>query len=120
MVILGIGIKAIEIERFRGALDRWGDVLKRRLFTEDELAYSEGKRDPAVHLAVRFAAKVAVKKALTEFVSYSDIRIKRTEKGRPTVVVTTKGPEGEGLTFNLSMAHDGPLGIAEVVVSKSA
>ncbi len=59
----GIGIDVIEIERIERALER-RPQLRRRLFTEAELAYADARARPGRHLAARFAAKEAVIKAL--------------------------------------------------------
>lgn len=62
-MIIGIGIDAVEIERFRQALERTAS-LKDRLFTADELSYVQPQVDPSASLAARFAAREAVMKAL--------------------------------------------------------
>ena len=61
--MIGVGVDAVEIERFRRLLAR-RPRLAQRLFTEGELAYATRRRDPAPPLAARFAAKEAVLKAL--------------------------------------------------------
>src|SRR5260221_5877220 len=61
--LIGIGIDAVEIDRFRRVLARTPGVA-RRLFTEGERAYGGRFKDPAPRLAARFAAKEAALKAL--------------------------------------------------------
>src|SRR5438067_13742211 len=46
------------------ALER-SPALRRRLFSDQELAYAETHARPAIHLAARFCAKEAVAKALS-------------------------------------------------------
>jgi len=53
--MIGIGVDAIEIERFRRSLQRT-PTMRERLFTADELEYVASKLDPVPSLAVRFAA----------------------------------------------------------------
>lgn len=62
-IAAGVGIDLIEIQRIERALERH-PRLGRRVFTEGELDYANGKRRPAMHLAARFAAKEAAVKAL--------------------------------------------------------
>ena len=59
----GIGIDAVEVDRFRTVLRRTPGVAD-RVFTDGERAAGARRRDPAQRLAARFAAKEAVMKAL--------------------------------------------------------
>jgi holo-[acyl-carrier protein] synthase len=59
----GIGIDAVDIERFRKALERTPQ-LRNRLFTHDELQSVNAKSDPTSSLAARFAVREATMKAL--------------------------------------------------------
>jgi len=59
----GIGIDAVDIDRFRRVLGR-RPSLAERVFTEAERADAADRGDPTGHLAARFAAKEAVMKAL--------------------------------------------------------
>lgn len=58
---LSVGVDLIEIPRIRRALERWGDRFLQRVYTPAEIAYCRGR---VPELAVRFAAKEAVSKAL--------------------------------------------------------
>jgi holo-[acyl-carrier protein] synthase len=64
MNVLGIGIDATDIPRVAEMFARYGDRFLRRVFTDGEIAYCTRHRDPAPHLAGRFAAKEAAMKAL--------------------------------------------------------
>jgi holo-[acyl-carrier protein] synthase len=64
MNILGLGFDATDIPRIGAALERYGDRFLRRVFTDGEIAYCTGRRNPVPHLAGRFAAKEAAMKAL--------------------------------------------------------
>jgi holo-[acyl-carrier protein] synthase len=59
----GIGIDLVEVARIERALER-RPRLAGRLFTEQEISYAGSRRRPGRHLAVRFAAKEAVVKAM--------------------------------------------------------
>jgi holo-[acyl-carrier protein] synthase len=87
--VIGIGLDAVEIERFRRALARTPG-LRERLFSTDERAYAELRADPTERYAVRFAAKEAVMKALgcgLGEVAMADIEVVRAESGEPRIVL---------------------------------
>ena len=81
MNIIGIGMDACEIDRIEAALARFGDRFLRRVFTDGEIAYATRRRNPAPHLAGRFAAKEAAMKALgtghSQGVLWRDIEVVR-------------------------------------------
>lgn len=85
--IKGIGTDLVEVDRFRESLTRT-PTLRDRLFTSGELAYADRAADPTERLAVRFAAKEAVMKAMgvgLGQVNMVDIEVVRTEGGAPVV-----------------------------------
>ena len=59
-MIRGIGVDAVDIERFRRSLQRTPS-MHQRLFTADELAYVQPKADPVPSLAVSVALTDAPK-----------------------------------------------------------
>ena len=61
--IAGVGVDAVDVERFRRVLDR-RPRFAARCFTESERSDAGGSADGAQSLAARFAAKEAVMKAL--------------------------------------------------------
>lgn len=115
-MIYGIGIDIVEVSRFAKALEKRGDKLRNRVFTEAELAYCMGQASPERHLAARFAAKVSVLKAFGGPLSFKDIEITRDGDGRPAVRVS--GLTGD-YRFSISIAHDGDLSIAETIMEKA-
>lgn len=93
-MIQGIGLDIIEVERIKKALERRGDALLQKLFTQREQLYHKLlKPDPlAVHVAGRFAAKEAVVKALgTGFrgIDWKDVEILSDILGKPVVYLQT-------------------------------
>ena len=62
-VVPGIGVDVVDVERMQFALERTPKI-RRRLFTEAEIAYCEKYRFAERHYAGRWAAKEAVTKAL--------------------------------------------------------
>jgi holo-[acyl-carrier protein] synthase len=87
MNIIGIGMDATEIDRIEAILTRYGDRFLRRIFTDGEITYATRRRNPAPHLAGRFAAKEAAMKALgtgrSRGVLWRDIEVIRAPGGPP-------------------------------------
>lgn len=109
-MIKGIGVDIIEIDRMHAALERT-PRMKERLFTNEERSYCESRTRPAVHYALRFAAKEAAAKALgTGFrgMRWTEIEVCRDGKGKPSL-------ELSGSAARLSTE----LGIAAVYLSLS-
>ena len=78
MSSLAAGIDAIEINRVKEVLDHHGERFLHRVFTDLEIAFCRGR---VRELAVRFAAKEAMMKALgtgVRGVGWRDIEICRT------------------------------------------
>jgi holo-[acyl-carrier protein] synthase len=82
MNILGLGFDATDIPRIAAAFERYGDRFLRRVFTDGVIAFCPRRRNPAPHLAGRFAAKEATMKALgtghSRGVLWKDIEVVRT------------------------------------------
>jgi holo-[acyl-carrier protein] synthase len=93
--VVGIGIDAVDVIRFRDVLART-PTMRARCFTPGELAYADEARDPTERLAVRFAAKEAVMKAfgvgLGAF-GFHDCEVGRDESGQPHVILSGKALE---------------------------
>jgi holo-[acyl-carrier protein] synthase len=121
--ILGLGLDAIEIARVAAVLARYGDRFERRLFTAAEIAYCRRRREPAVHLAGRFAAKEAAMKALgtgrSHGVLWRDIEVVRG--GGPPRVTFHGGARRRltdlGATSALvTITHSRTLAMAQVIL----
>ena len=119
----GIGVDAVDIERFRRALERT-PTMRERLFTPIELAYVAPKADPVPSLAARFAAREAVMKALGVGLGafgFHDVWVERAASGEPSLQIT--GPaaalaERAGVTgWHLSITHTSLVAIAYVVAT---
>ena len=89
--MIGIGIDAVEVDRFERALART-PRLADRLFTQAELAYGRAAADPTPRLAARFAAKEAAMKALGVGLGafgFHDVEVVRdAASGVPSLAVT--------------------------------
>lgn len=64
MMVKGIGIDIVEIERFRRIVKRGGRRFLEKIFTKEEIDYCFSMKDPYPHLAGRFCVKEAVLKSL--------------------------------------------------------
>jgi holo-[acyl-carrier protein] synthase len=95
-----------------------------RLFTAGEKAYALAKKDPAPHLAARFAAKEAFLKALglglRQGISWQQMEVTRDELGKPSLQLSGRAAEiyqERGLCrLLLSYSHDGDYAFATVIL----
>lgn len=88
--MLGIGIDAVDIDRFRKLLER-RPRLRQRLFTTDELNSVAGHTDDAASLAARFAVREATMKAMGVGLGafdFHDVSIQKMPSGAPHLVVS--------------------------------
>jgi holo-[acyl-carrier protein] synthase len=123
MNILGIGLDATDIPRIAEVLERYGDRFLRRVFTDDEIAYCTRRRNPAPHLAGRFAAKEAAMKALgtghSRGVIWRDIEVVR--RGGPPRLMLHGGAGVRAASMNvrrslLTITHSDSLALAQVML----
>ena len=124
-MIIGIGVDAVEIDRFRRSLERTPS-MKTRLFTHEELEYVEPHDDPTASLAARFAAREAVMKAMGVGLGafeFHDVWVQRADSGRPSLVVTGRAEQIAnelGVTdWHLSITHTDTTAIAYVIAVRS-
>ncbi len=124
-MIVGIGVDAVEIDRFRRSLERTPS-LKSRLFTSEELDYVEPHDDPTASLAARFAAREAVMKAMGVGLGafeFHDVWVQRADSGSPTLAVTGRAQQIAnelGVTdWHLSITHTASTAIAYVIAVRS-
>ena len=117
--MLFVGVDIIEIDRIEDAIARWGERFLGRVYTEAELEVCRG-RTPA--LAVRFAAKEAVMKALgtgTNGVGWQDIEVLPNSDGKPLVFLhrgARKKSRELGMThLDLSLSHSHHYAVASAV-----
>jgi len=123
-MIYGIGIDLVKIERMKDVVERWDKKFLERVFTKIEISYCYEKKNPYLSLAVRFAAKEALIKAIGSEVSVAltDIEIVNTPAGRPEIKVNGKLKrffEEKAIKQALiSLSHEKDYGIACVVLEK--
>ena len=121
-MIYGIGTDIVKIDRIKHAAEKWGDSFVEKILTPEEIAYCFGKKDPYPSLAVRFAAKEALVKAIGGEipVKMKDIEILNDEKGRPSIKVRDRLEDffndKKIARCHLSLSHEKEFGVASVVL----
>lgn len=114
MAVVGIGVDVVDVARFARVLARTPTVAA-RLFTPAEATLAPDR------LAVRFAAKEALAKALGAPVGlgWHDVEVRAHDSGRPTLHVTgtvERAAASLGVrAWHVSLSHDGGMAIAMVV-----
>ncbi len=124
--VVGVGIDLVKISRVREALVRWTDRFLKRVLSPQERAYCRARRDPAPHVAARFAAKEAAMKALGGWAgaSWRDMEVVNAPSGQPLLRLSGRAAErlahlGADTAF-VSLTHDGDYAAAQVILSRSA
>ncbi len=127
-MIFGIGTDVVQIERIAATYERFGRHFAERLLLPPELALFNPDLRPARFLAMRFAAKEAIVKALgTGFghgVWIRDIGFLANAWGRPEVLFSERGRAladrlgaGEG---HVSLSDEAGLVFAVAVLMKKS
>jgi holo-[acyl-carrier protein] synthase len=119
--VVGVGIDAVDLERFGRALRR-RETLADRLFTAGELAYARAAANPVPRLSTRFAAKEAVMKALGVGLGafpFRAVEVVRVGLDAPGLVLSGAAAalaRRSGVArWHLSLTHTGEVALALVV-----
>lgn len=111
-----IGVDIETISRFSGLNKKKSKVFLSKIFTEKELDYCFSKKTAAQHLAVRFAAKEALIKAVSLFdkkkLSLNEIEIIKNNDGAPSVNL-------RGYDIKISLSHCEDKAVAFVLIEKT-
>jgi len=123
-VIVGVGIELVEKARFESLLDRYGDRVRDRLFTDGERDYASRKQRDGESLAVRFAAKLAARRALrANGLCWRDIEMVRQCQGPPTLRLTgsaERAASRAGVSkIALTLTHDAKWCIGQVILESA-
>ncbi len=109
--MIGIGIDAVEVDRFRAVLAR-RPSLAERVFTAGERSHVARSVDPVPRLAARFAAKEAVMKALGVGLGafgFHDVEVVSAASGAPALVLSGRAAalaaERGVVGWRLSLTH---------------
>lgn len=118
------GVDIIEVERIKEAICEIGDNFLNRIYTQNEIAYCNKYNEMKYqHFAGRFAAKEAVFKSISEYVSgredilWKEIEIISEAGGRPKVNIDKlKKNNLENLqSIDVSISHIKEYATASVV-----
>jgi holo-[acyl-carrier protein] synthase len=120
-MILKTGIDIIEISRIQAVIDRHAGRFLKRVFTDLENSESRGRTEA---LAVGFAAKEAVSKALGTGIgpiSWREVEILHKSSGEPYLILHGKAKniaEAQGLSvWAVSLSHSHENAVAVVVAT---
>ncbi|MEY3343608.1 MAG: holo-[acyl-carrier-protein] synthase [Bacteroidota bacterium] len=124
-MIIGIGIDLVEVARIE-KLILGTDGFLERVFSKDEIAYCEKKKNRFEGYAARFAAKEAFAKAtglgIFGGVPMNGIYVNNLSNGSPELHFTEQAKAAllhlGNIKIHLSMSHTSELATAMVVIEK--
>jgi holo-[acyl-carrier protein] synthase len=126
-MIHGVGTDVVQVARIDAVWRKRGDAFARRILMPQELAAFAKSKNPVRFLAMRFAAKEAVVKALgTGFrhgVWVRDVGMTADFRGKPCVIFSPRGQEvcrklGVGAA-HVSLTDEAGLVVAMAVAEKA-
>lgn len=126
-MIVGIGIDVVQIIRIERLIKKWGSKFTKRVFSQNEIKYSETHLKSEQHFAANFAVKESFVKALgTGFKSdlrIRDIEVLRDKAGKPYINLFGKAKQKIaelGVNrIHTSISHDGEYSIALVILERN-
>jgi len=125
-MIYGIGIDIVYIPRVKRMLERWGDLFKNKIFTQNEILPRLKKITFYHELAARIAAKEAFAKAVglgwRQGLRWKDIEVINLKSGQPVLNLYGRASEicKEEKIKNIlvSLSHENEYAIAIVMLEK--
>lgn len=127
-MIIGLGSDLCDARRIAKTIERHGERFLGRIFTAQERAKADRRKNRAETYAKRFAAKEACAKALGTGLSHGvfwrDMGVVNLPSGKPTMRLTGGAqarlmsmlPPGHEARIELSMTDEGPLSQAIVII----
>ena len=126
-MIFGIGTDILKVERVEQTWQRFGEHFARRVLLDEERELFAASKRPVRFLAMRFAAKEAIVKALgTGFANgiwVRDVGMVPNKLGQPQVIYSERGREmcrklgvGDGY---LSLSDEAGLVVAVAVLMRA-
>jgi holo-[acyl-carrier protein] synthase len=127
-MIYGIGVDVLRQDRIAALHGKFGDRLAARILMPAEMAQFERAKRPLRFLAMRFAAKEAIVKAMgtgfAQGVWVRDVGIVQNAFGKPEVVYSARGDAvrrrlgvGEG---HVTLTDEAGLVVAVAVLERAA
>jgi holo-[acyl-carrier protein] synthase len=125
--MLKIGTDICSIQRIKLAYERYGERFLASILTDNERKYvSEKPKQLYERLAVRFAGKEAVSKALGvgwRGINWKDVEIANKPSGAPYVILhgraKTLAEKLDLSCFEISLSHEREFAIASVLAYKN-
>lgn len=127
-MIIGIGTDIIRVERIAHLLEKYGARFLDKVFTPAEQKWCQEHDRPAERLAVRFAAKEAMMKALgtgwSRGILFQDIEVEADNRSRPRIRLHGYAAEfaqrHSVSAIHLSLSHEEEYAVAFVVLETDA
>jgi holo-[acyl-carrier protein] synthase len=113
-----IGVDIVAINRIESILSSDKKIkFLNKIFSENEILESKEKASRSHYFSGRFAAKEAIKKALSSYKesanqSFKSIEVLNSKSGKPYVVSQTNED------INISISHDGNYAVAFCIIDK--
>lgn len=121
MMNISCGTDIIEIDRIKRLIDEAREKSLDKIYTKSEMEYCESKNSVKYqHYAVRFAAKEAIFKAISDKldnkfdISWNDVEILNDRNGRPKVNFISDKVKGIK-NIEISLSHCKEYAVANVV-----
>ena len=116
---INLGVDIVLVDRINKILnsERKSRFLS-KIFSRSEISDSKNRQNQSEYFSGRFAAKEAIKKALSSYnktnvLSFKSLEILNSESGKPYVLISSE----RQANINISIAHDGNYAIAFCVVN---
>lgn len=127
MELIGTGVDIVGIERFRKIVKERGERFINRIFTPAEISYCKKKVNKIQHLAVRFAGKEAISKALkmswnNKGLNWREIEIINNHGGEPKVNLSGQAKKAANRLkvrdIQISLSHCPEYAVASAAILK--
>ena len=125
-MIFGVGIDILQAERVTTVFHKYGEHFARRILMSEEMELFTGQKRPERFLAMRFAAKEAIVKAMGTGFSNGmwlrDTGVIPNRYGRPEIIFSARGRRkceqlgiGDG---HLTLSDEAGLVVAVAIMMK--
>ncbi len=116
----GIGVDIVAVDRIRNSYERGGEKFLKKILTDHEIMLCSGKSNMIASVAVRFAAKEALSKALGSGIAdgynWHSVEILNDKKGKPFVKVLDNALAVMTESIKISLSHEKKYAVAFVVI----
>ena len=116
---INLGVDIVLVDRINKILNsKKKSRFLNKIFSSSEISDSNNRQNQSEYFSGRFAAKEAIKKALssyneTNMPSFKSLEILNSQSGKPYVLISSERQSN----INISIAHDGNYAIAFCVVN---